>query len=257
MTRSMRCAPDAAREVLRQGRGSELAKIYVKSAYRTVPIHPDDRWLLGMRWEESLFVDTALPFGLRSAPKIFTAIADAVEWILKQAQICDPLPGQFLSDWGTWITGMCRGTRDYECNLWSAGSPNCHTKAGRTDLVVSHPKGEDNITLKELLPVVLACATWGREWRNSTVVVHCDNAGAVAAVNSGYSRVPQIVHLLRCLFFITSVPSHGPPGNTYPQEVQHPGCMMPYPGTTSGCSSGSCQGQQTHAVPCARSYGRF
>jgi hypothetical protein len=83
----MRCAPDAAREVLRQGRGSELAKIYVKSAYRTVPIHPDDRWLLGMRWEESLFVDTALPFGLRSAPKIFTAIADAVEWILKQAGV--------------------------------------------------------------------------------------------------------------------------------------------------------------------------
>jgi hypothetical protein len=28
---------------------------------------------------------------------------------------------------------------------------------------VSHPKprGEDNVTLKGLLPVVLACATWG------------------------------------------------------------------------------------------------
>jgi len=29
-------------------------------------------------------MDTALPFGLRSAPKIFTAIADAVEWIARQ-----------------------------------------------------------------------------------------------------------------------------------------------------------------------------
>ena len=29
-------------------------------------------------------MDTALPFGLRSAPKIFTAVADAVEWIAKQ-----------------------------------------------------------------------------------------------------------------------------------------------------------------------------
>ena len=28
-------------------------------------------------------MDTALPFGLRSAPKIFTAVADAVEWIVK------------------------------------------------------------------------------------------------------------------------------------------------------------------------------
>ena len=31
----------------------------------------------------ALFVDTCLPFGLRSAPKIFTAIADAVEWIVR------------------------------------------------------------------------------------------------------------------------------------------------------------------------------
>jgi len=30
-----------------------------------------------------LFIDTVLPFGLCSAPKIFTAVADAVEWILK------------------------------------------------------------------------------------------------------------------------------------------------------------------------------
>ena len=36
------------------------------------------------------FVDTALPFGLRSAPKIFTALADAAEWIIKQrgVQFC-------------------------------------------------------------------------------------------------------------------------------------------------------------------------
>jgi len=31
----------------------------------------------------AVYVDTALPFGLRSAPKIFTAVADAVEWILR------------------------------------------------------------------------------------------------------------------------------------------------------------------------------
>ena len=33
--------------------------------------------------------DTALPFGLSSALKIFNTVADAVEWILKEA----PLPG--------------------------------------------------------------------------------------------------------------------------------------------------------------------
>ena len=67
--------------------GDWLAKVDVKSAYRNIPVHPEDRWLLGMMWEGSLFIDTVLPFGLRSAPKIFTAIADAVEWVAKQAGV--------------------------------------------------------------------------------------------------------------------------------------------------------------------------
>ena len=40
--------------------------------------------LLGMSWKGKIYVDGTLPFGLRSAPqKIFTAVADAVEWILR------------------------------------------------------------------------------------------------------------------------------------------------------------------------------
>ena len=78
---------DAARLITTQGRGALLVKVDVKSAYRNIPIHPDDRWLTGMLWDGSLFVDTALPFGLRSAPKIFTAVADAAEWIVKQAGV--------------------------------------------------------------------------------------------------------------------------------------------------------------------------
>ena len=35
-----------------------------------------------MGW--GLYIDTALPLCLRLAPKIFTAIADAVEWLVKQ-----------------------------------------------------------------------------------------------------------------------------------------------------------------------------
>ena len=37
--------------------------------------------------EDSLFTDTTLPFGLCSAPKNFTAVADAAEWILRQASV--------------------------------------------------------------------------------------------------------------------------------------------------------------------------
>ena len=75
---------DAAKGVMAKGRGALMAKVDVQSAYRNVPIHPEDRWLMGMLWEGGLYIDTALPFGLRSAPKIFTAIADAVEWISRQ-----------------------------------------------------------------------------------------------------------------------------------------------------------------------------
>ncbi len=63
--------------------GAELAKIDIKSAYHIVPVHPGDRWLLGMSWQGKVFVDGVLPFGLCSAPKIFTALADGPEWILR------------------------------------------------------------------------------------------------------------------------------------------------------------------------------
>ncbi len=73
---------DVAKLIVARGQGALLAKVDIISAYRVVPIHPDDRWLLGMSWDRKLFIDTQLPFGLRSAPKIFTALADAAEWIV-------------------------------------------------------------------------------------------------------------------------------------------------------------------------------
>ena len=75
---------DVIEQVLRLGPGSMLAKMDVESAYRIVPVHPDDRPLLGMRWKDKLYIDLMLPFGLRSAPKIFNSIADALEWVVKQ-----------------------------------------------------------------------------------------------------------------------------------------------------------------------------
>ena len=70
--------------LLELGPGALMAKLDVKSAYRIVPVHPDDCHLLGMKWNDQVFVEAALPFGLHSAPKIFNALADGVEWIAKQ-----------------------------------------------------------------------------------------------------------------------------------------------------------------------------
>ena len=64
----------AAESVVQLGRGALMAKIDIKAAYRLIPVHPADRWLLGMQFEGAIFMDTVLPFGLRSAPKIFNAV---------------------------------------------------------------------------------------------------------------------------------------------------------------------------------------
>ena len=69
-----------AQRAMGLGRGALLAKVDIEAAYRLVPVHGNDRPLLGLKWEGALYVDLMLPFGLRSAPKIFNAIADAIQW---------------------------------------------------------------------------------------------------------------------------------------------------------------------------------
>ena len=75
---------DAVQRMIQLGQCALLVKVDIKSAYRNVPIHPEDRWLMGMSWEGALYIDMTLPFSLRSAPKIFSAIADAAEWMVRQ-----------------------------------------------------------------------------------------------------------------------------------------------------------------------------
>ena len=340
-----------------------MAKVDAKSAYCNVPVHPDDRWLMGMMWDGALYVDTALPFGLCSAPKIFTTIADAVEWIVRQegvkfaihcldyslvvgaldspecAEALDTLrrvfshlglpvaieklegpwyclnflgfeldslsmvirlpqaeltelqqliqswvhrrsctrgeleslvgklahaskvvqPGKtfmrrmfellagtrqahhhsrlsvsFRSDllwWATFLESW-NGVALMQSRSQSHQGPSHHVGTDASGHLVVGQCGlllptcgcscggmghtrqwdqlrNESITLKELLPIVLPCSIWGRHWRGSAVTFHCDNVAAVAVVNSGYSRVPQILHLLRCLFFHSGlVPDH-------------------------------------------------
>ena len=68
---------ELVQQILHLGRGCQLAKIDIESAFRIVLVHPHDRHLLCVSWNEALYMDTVLPFG---APKIFNALADALEW---------------------------------------------------------------------------------------------------------------------------------------------------------------------------------
>ena len=73
---------EAVAEVKKLGRDTQLVKLDIKDAYRIVLVHPADYHLLGIRWQGGVYVDRALPFGLRSAPKIFNAVADFIAWAL-------------------------------------------------------------------------------------------------------------------------------------------------------------------------------
>ena len=95
------------------GRGALIAKLDVKAAYRLIPVHPEDRPLLGIEWRGAQYVDAMLPFGLCSAPKIFTAVADGLEWILRQRGI------RYIDHY-----------LDYYVTFGPAGSPECAKALG-------------------------------------------------------------------------------------------------------------------------------
>ena len=98
------------------GRGALIAKLDVKAAYRLIPVHPEDRPLLGIEWRGAQYVDAMLPFGLCSAPKIFTAVADGLEWILRQRGIRHI--DHYLDDiWPSWVARMRKGARAHSTDM--------------------------------------------------------------------------------------------------------------------------------------------
>ena len=61
-----------AQVLLQFRKGTLLGKMDVKEAFRLVPVHPSDRLLLGMVWKGC------------TAPLLFTALADALEWVIRK-----------------------------------------------------------------------------------------------------------------------------------------------------------------------------
>ena len=59
-----------------------------------------------------------------------------------------------------------------------------------------------SIMVKELIPIVLACAIWGHVWGTHRVICHCDNQAVVACIHSRTSRDSRCMHILHTLAFI-------------------------------------------------------
>ena len=126
---------DPVRGIAERGRGTLMEKVDVHSTHRDTSVHPKNRWLMGMVWRDALFVDTSLPFCLRSAPKIFTAVADAVEWIARQEGVAvhNSLPPGARR---TGVQGVWNGSSEVTLDIRVAGY------ASGSSVVVAEPNGK-------------------------------------------------------------------------------------------------------------------
>ena len=61
-----------------------------------------------------------------------------------------------------------------------------------------------SIAIKELIPVVLAAATFGHQWSGKVVQFVVDNAAVVEVIKATYSKELHLMHLIRLLVFFAA-----------------------------------------------------
>ena len=58
-----------------------MSKIDIESAYRCIPVRPADWPLLGLQWDDKVYFDTVMQFGITSATAIFEWYSSAAQYI--------------------------------------------------------------------------------------------------------------------------------------------------------------------------------
>ena len=160
-------------------------------------IHPLDRPLLGMKWGNRYYVDMALPFGLRSAPYIFTAIADMVQWMLTSNHGVDFLC-HYLDDFltlGPPASSVCR--RNLQACIWLCsrlGLPLHPDKLEGPSTCLSILGIElDSVTLQARLPadkrdrIIALLETWAGK---SLASVNVESWSPLLATSTMRARLP-------------------------------------------------------------------
>ena len=75
--------------------------------------------MTGMKWEDKVYVDKVLPFGLRSAQKLYNAVANALLWILVHFDGVDGL--HYLDDFFKFLVTQTPRSMMRLCSeLWLA-----------------------------------------------------------------------------------------------------------------------------------------
>jgi hypothetical protein len=88
-------------------KGDWLASIDLTDAYLHIPMHPDCRHLLRFSIQDRAYQFSVLPFGLSSAPYVFTKVLRQVVQVLHQLSVrLNP----YLDDW------LLRSARRQSCH---------------------------------------------------------------------------------------------------------------------------------------------
>ena len=160
---------DAAAKVAELGQGALLAKMDIRQAYRNIPVAPEDKPLLGLRWNGHTYIDQVLPFGLRSTPMIFSAIADGLLWIMQKKGVSWAI--HYIDDFltmGAPLTGQClKNTLIMQSVCDDAGLPMEPSKSvgPTTSLVflgiqIDSDKGELRLPDEKLTELQELITTW-------------------------------------------------------------------------------------------------
>ena len=200
---------EVVQKVLLPGRGCQLAKIDIESAFRNVPVHPQDRHLLALSWNGNIFIEAlALDLHQRSLmpwqmlsngsrSEVAFPTSDILWWHI------------FSDDWNG--LSMMQHSRCQHPDIFltsdASGSWDCGAYYGTHWLQYpwSPLTKEYNITATELLPIiVLGAAVWGGKWENKSLLCRRDNEAVVHIINTGTSRDPIAMGLMCCLYFIAA-----------------------------------------------------
>ena len=72
----------AIHQIVNIGPQCYMAKTDIQSAFRIVPVSPENYPLLGFKWEGAFYYDKCLPMGCASSCSIFETLSTALEWII-------------------------------------------------------------------------------------------------------------------------------------------------------------------------------
>ena len=105
---------------------------------------------------------------------------------------------------GVAIAAPMQGPEPLAIHSNASGSRGCAAWANTAwfQLLWDAYTGNFQIAVKELIPIVIAAAVWGRAWQGKKVWCQCDNQAVVAALTTRSSREGHLMHMLRCLFLL-------------------------------------------------------